>query len=53
MPFAAIRINTEIIILREVNPGREIQISYDVIYIRNLINNTHELISKTETDSQM
>ena len=31
---------------------REAQISYDIFYVRNLINSANELIYKTETDSQ-
>ena len=49
MSFAATWMDLEIIILSEV---RERQISYDITYMWNLKNDTHELIYKTETDSQ-
>ena len=50
MPFAAIWMDLEIIILKEVNQR---QISYDIIYMWNLKqNDTKELIYKTEKDSQ-
>ena len=48
MPFAATWIDTEIIILSEVNQRGKIL--YDVHYMGNLkINDTNELIYKTET----
>ena len=52
MPFAAMGINLEIIILSEVKSERERQIPYDITYMRKLKYDTNELISKTETDSQ-
>jgi len=49
MPFSAIWMDLEIIILREV---KERQI-YNIVYMCNLKNNdTNELIYKRETDSQ-
>ena len=48
MPFAAARMDLEIIILSKVSLR---QISYDINYMRNL-KEKNELIYKTETDSQ-
>ena len=52
MPFAAMWMNLEIIILSEVNQKKERQIPYDIAYMWNLKYNTNELIYETETDSQ-
>ena len=53
MPFAAIWMDLEIIILSEVKSDRERKIPYDITYMWNLKkNDTNELIYKTETDSQ-
>ena len=49
MPFAAIRVNLEIIILNEV---RERQIPCDITYMWNFKNDTNEPIYKTEIGSQ-
>ena len=51
MPFAATRMDLEIIILSEV-PKRERQTPHDITYMWNLKYDTNELIYKTETDSQ-
>ena len=52
LPFAATRIDLEMIILSEVKV-RERQISYGITYMWNLKKNeTNELIYKTEIDSQ-
>ena len=52
MPFAAIWVGLEGIIVSEVSLDRG-QVSYDIPYIQNLKrNDTNELIYKTETDSQ-
>ena len=48
MPFAATRMDLEIITLSEV---RERQI-FGITYMWNLKNDTNELIYKTETNSQ-
>ena len=51
MPFAATRMDLEIIILSEVRRRREI--SYDNPYMRNLKrNDANKLTYKTETDFQ-
>ena len=50
MSFAATWMDPEIIILSELD--RERHISYDIIYMWNLKNDTNELIYKTETDSE-
>ena len=50
MPFSAIWMDLEIIILSKV--GKERQIPYDITYMWNLKYDTNELIYKTETDSQ-
>ena len=52
MPFAATRMDLEIIILCEVKSHRERQMSYDITYMWNLKYDTNELIYKTKTDSQ-
>ena len=44
MPFAAMGINLEIIILSEVKSERERQIPYDITYMRNLKYDTNEHI---------
>ena len=51
MPFAATRIDLEIIILSEVKSERERQIPYDITVTWNLKYDTNELNYKTETDS--
>ena len=51
MPFAATRIDLEIIILSEVSQ-KERQIPYDITYMWNLKYGTNEHIYETETDSQ-
>ena len=51
LPFAAIWIDLEIIILGEVSQ-REKQIPYDITCRWNLKYDTNELIYKTEIDSQ-
>ena len=48
MPFAATGMDLEITILSEV---RQRQISYDIICIWNLKNDTNKLIYKTGADS--
>ena len=48
MPFAATGMDLEITILSEV---RQRQISYDIICMWNLKNDTNKLIYKTEADS--
>ena len=51
MPLAATWMDLEIIIMSEVS---QIQISYDITYMWNLIkNDTEELIYKIETNSQI
>ena len=50
MPFAATWMDLEIIIVSEVSQT-EGQITYDITYMRNLKNDTNELIYNTETDS--
>ena len=52
MPFAATRVDLEIVILSEVSQT-ERQISYDVAYMWNLKNGTNEPIYKREIESQM
>ena len=52
LPFAAIWIDLEIIILGEVSQ-REKQIPYDITCRWNLKYDTNELIYKTEIDSQI
>ena len=52
MPFSAIWLNLENIILSEVKSDRKRQILYDITYMWNLKNNISEYIHKTETDSQ-
>ena len=53
MPFAAIWLDLEIIILSDVKSHRERQMLYDIIYMQNLKkNDTSELIYKTEADPQ-
>ena len=52
MPFAATRMQLEMIILSEVKSERERQIPYDITYTWNLKYDTNEPIYKTETDSQ-
>ena len=51
MPFAATRMDLEMIILSEANQTQR-QISYDITYMWNLKNNTNESMYKTEIDSQ-
>ena len=51
MPFAAICMDLDIIILSEVKSDRERQISDDITYMWNLKKDTNELIYITETDS--
>ena len=48
MPFAATGMDLEITILSEV---RQRQISYDIICMWNLKNDTNKLIYRTEADS--
>ena len=50
MPFAAIWLDLEIVILSEV---RERQISYGISYMWNLKKWNNKLISKTEIELQM
>ena len=50
MPFAATRMDLEIIILSKSE--RERQIPYDITYMWNLKYDTNEHIYETETDSQ-
>ena len=50
MPFAALWMDLEIIILSEVRKRR--QIPYGITYMWNLKYDTNELIYGTETDSQ-
>ena len=50
LPFAAIRMDLEIIILREVKV-RQKQI-YGFTYMWNVKNNMNESVYKTETDAQ-
>ena len=52
MPFAATRMDLEIIILSEVKLERERKIPYDITYMWNLKYDTNELTYETETDSQ-
>ena len=51
MPFAAIWMDLEIIILSKSE--RERQIPYDITYMWNLKYNTNELIYETKTDSHI
>jgi len=53
MPFAATRMDLEIVLLSEIKSDREVQILYDIVYMWNLKKekNTSEFIYKTETDS--
>ena len=51
MPFAAICMDLDIIILTEVKSDGERQISDDITYMWNLKKDTNELIYITETDS--
>ena len=48
MPFAATRMDLEMIILSEVKSDKD---RYDIAYIWNLKYDTNELIYETETDS--
>ena len=51
MPFAATRMDPEIVLLSEVSQSEKVK--YDITYIRNLKKKgTNELIYKTETNSQ-
>ena len=50
MPFAAIRMQLEIIIVSEVSHERERQILYDITYMWNLKYGTNEPRYKTEMD---
>ena len=51
MPFAAIWMHLEIVLLSEVREG---EISYDILHLWNLKRkNTNEPPYKTETDAQM
>ena len=52
MPFAATRMDLEIIILSEVNQTDIVYQIYDITYMWNLKYDTNELIYETETDSQ-
>ena len=49
MPFAGTWMDLEITILSEANQR---QISYGIVCMQNIKNDTSELIYKTETDSQ-
>jgi len=53
MPFAATRMDLEIVILGEIKSDREVQILYDIVYMWNLKKqkNTNEFFYETETDS--
>ena len=53
MPFAATRMDLEIVILSEIKSDREVQILYDIVYMWNLKKqkNTNEFFYETETDS--
>ena len=51
MPFAATRMDLEIIILNKVKSERESQIPYDLTYIWNLKSDPNELFYKTKTIS--
>ena len=51
MPFAATRMDLEIIILSE-GSQRERDILYNITYMWNLRYNTNELIYQTKTDLQ-
>ena len=52
MPFAAMWMDIDMIILSEVSQTRERQISYDITYMWALKKDTDELY-KTEIESQM
>ena len=52
MPFAATRMQLEIIILSEVKSERKRKIPYDITCMWNLKYDTNEPIYETETDSQ-
>ena len=51
MPFAATRMDLEMIILREVSQTKKDKY-YMISFMWNLKNNTNELIYKTDIDSQ-
>ena len=52
LPFAAARMDLEVIILSEVSQTKR-QISYGITYMWNIKYDTNELIYKTETDSDI
>ena len=52
MPFAATRMDVEIIILSEVKSERERQISHDITYMWKLKYDANEPIHKAEADPQ-
>ena len=52
MPFAAIWMDTKIIILGEVSKTEKRQISHGITYMWNLKSDTNELIYETETYPQ-
>ena len=52
MPFAATRMDLEMIILSEKKSERERQMTCDVIYMLSLKCDTNGFIHKTERDSQ-
>ena len=52
MPFAAIWMKLDMIILSEVKSERGRQIPYGIAYMWNLKYGTNELMYKRETDSQ-
>ena len=53
MPFAAIWLDLEIILVSEVKPGKKDQFKIISLYVKSKKNDTNELIAKTGTDSQM
>ena len=52
MPFAATWMDLEFIILSSLQQVRERQMLYDITYLWNIINDTSEVIFRTEIDSQ-
>ena len=52
MPFAATWMELEFIILSSLQQVRERQMLYDITYLWNIINDTSEVIFRTEIDSQ-
>ena len=52
MPFAATWMELEFIILSSLQQVREREMLYDITYLWNIINDTSEVIFRTEIDSQ-